>query len=385
MCAGDNIFHLEKYGSNLHYRYFTAGRCYSHMMTTERIILTLLILGIAWGCILIIGPFSSALLWAAILAYTTWPLFVRLRARTGPSIAATLMTIISTICIIAPAGLVTSEALTAGPDAVQSLVNTLLPNLHIPPPPAWLERIPFIGTEVRHTWGMASNDIRHFTDMLRPYAGNIASSFLELIVKLASGGLHLIMAMFIAFFFWLSGDTLGKTVSAVIERIAGHHASRILRLIGNTIRGTVYGVLGTAIVQGILTAIGFAVVGLPEAVIFGAIAAFVAVLPVGAPMIWVPGAIWLALSHHLWKGIALALYGTLVISGVDHFIRPVFIARGARMPYLLTLIGVVGGILEFGGLGIFLGPVFLAVGYTLTTEFAAGASSSTTRPPKVPT
>ncbi|MDG6095225.1 AI-2E family transporter [Acetobacter sp. AN02] len=345
-------------------------------MTAERIIMVLLILGVAWGCVVVIGPFSSALLWAAILAYVTWPAYVWLRSRTGAIPAVILMTILCATGVLVPVGLVASEGISAGPAAVESIVNTLFPEFRIPAPPAWVARIPGIGAELQATWGQTANDIRHLSEVVRPYAGNITESALSLLVQLASGGLHLVMAIFIAIFFWLSGDSLGKTISSLFFRIAGEKAPRILSVIGGTIRGTVYGILGTALIQGILTATGFALTGLPEPVLFGAIAAFLAVLPIGAPLVWVPGAIWLAMSHHLWKGIALALYGIIIISGIDHFIRPAFIARGAQMPYLLTLIGVVGGILEFGGLGIFLGPVLLAVGYTLTVEFAAGGRTA---------
>jgi predicted PurR-regulated permease PerM len=179
-----------------------------------------------------------------------------------------------------------------------------------------------------------------------------------------------VMALFISFFFWLGGDTLGATFASVIRRISGSYADRLLLLIGGTIRGTVYGILGTAIIQGFLTGLGFAVAGLPSAVLFGALAAFVAVLPVGAPLVWVPAALWLMLDHHVFRGIALTIYGLVAISGADHIIRPMFISRGAQLPYLLTVLGVLGGVLAFGGVGIFVGPVLLGLGYTLISEFA---------------
>lgn len=141
-------------------------------------------------------------------------------------------------------------------------------------------------------------------------------------------------------------------------------------------RGTVYGILGTAIIQGILTGVGFWLTGLSEPVMFGVLAAFLAVLPIGAPLVWVPASLWLMAEHHVGKGVLLLLYGILLISGADHIIRPLFIARGSKLPYLLTVLGVIGGVMAFGGLGIFLGPILLAVGFTLTVEFAAQQPSS---------
>jgi predicted PurR-regulated permease PerM len=136
------------------------------------------------------------------------------------------------------------------------------------------------------------------------------------------------------------------------------------------VRGVVYGILGTAIVQGILTAFGLWLSGVPRPALFGTIAGFLSVLPIGAPLIWIPASLWLMGTGNLGWGIFLAVYGALAISGSDNVIRPWFIARGAQLPFLLTIMGVLGGALAFGLLGIFLGPVLLGLGYTLATEWA---------------
>lgn len=341
-------------------------------MNAERLISGLLILGVAYGCVVVTAPFLSAILWAAILTFVTWPILLRLRRHMGPAAAAVCMTVLSTICIMVPIAGITSKVLADAPQVLSDLTDTFLPNLRLPPVPAWLSKLPLAGTEATHAWDKVGKDLSHIGQSLRPYAGDIAQSVLSVLMQLANGGLHLGMALFIAFFFWLSGDSLARTIRQLIRRVAGRHADRILRIVGGTVRGTVYGLLGTAIVQGVLTGLGFFIVRVPEPVLFGTLAAFLSVLPIGAPLVWVPAAVWLAVSDHLWRGIFLALYGIILISGADHIIRPIFIARGAQLPYLLTLIGVIGGVLEFGGLGIFLGPVLLAVGYILIVEFAAG-------------
>jgi predicted PurR-regulated permease PerM len=157
-----------------------------------------------------------------------------------------------------------------------------------------------------------------------------------------------------------------------MRRIAGDYAERLVVVTGKVIRGTVYGLLGTAVVQGMLTAFGLWLTGVPRAVLLGAIAGFVSVLPIGAPMIWIPAAGWLLSNGHLGWAVFLCVYGVVAISGADSVIRPFFIARGAQLPFLLTVLGVLGGALAFGLLGIFLGPVLLGVGFTLVTEFARG-------------
>ena len=339
----------------------------------ERIMMGLLLGGVATGCVVVLYPFFSAILWAAILVFTTWPVYSRLRTRVGRFPAAILMMIVTALLVVLPIGLVASAGVADAPGLMRAA--TSLVALGLPEPPHWVARVPFIGHQLTETLQRWSADLNQVGATVQPYIGTIVGRVLAVLVQLAGGLLQLVLALFIGFFFWVNGDALGGTLTAIIRRIAGSYANRLLNVAGNTVRGTVYGILGTAIVQGILTGIGFYVAGVPSPVLFGGIAAFVAVLPIGAPLVWVPAALWLALSHHLGWGIFLGLYGVVAISGADHVIRPVFIARGAQLPYLLTVLGVLGGVLGFGGLGIFLGPVLLGLGYTLAVEFAAGGDT----------
>ncbi len=341
----------------------------------ERIMMGLLLGGVAAGCIIVLYPFFSALLWAAILTFTTWPVYKHLEERSGRYTAATLMMVLTALLVVLPLALVTSAGVEDAPGILHGLERAF--SMHLPGPPRWVANTPMIGHEVAQTWTKWSADLSAAGAFVQPYLGTIASRALNLLVQIASGLLQLVLALFIAFFFWVGGDSLGAHVTAIIRRIAGSYADRLLGVTGNTVRGTVYGILGTAIVQGILTGIGFYIAHVPSPVLFGGIAAFFAVLPIGAPLVWVPAAIWLALTHHLGWGIMLAIYGVVAISGADHIIRPVFISRGAQLPYLLTVLGVLGGVLAFGGLGIFLGPVLLGVGYTLAVEFAAAGQGDT--------
>ncbi len=333
----------------------------------------LLLGGVAAGCVVVLQPFFSAILWAAILVFATWPVFVRMRTHVGRFPAAILMMVMTALLVVLPLGLVASAGVADAPGVVRAAMG--LAAIGLPEPPRWIARVPLVGHQLAETLHRWSVDLGQVGATLQPYIGTIAERILAVLVQIASGLLQLVLALFIGFFFWISGDTLGNTLSAIIRRITGAYADRLLGVAGSTVRGTVYGILGTAIVQGILTGIGFTIAGVPSPVLFGGIAAFVAVLPIGAPLVWIPAAIWLAMSHHLGWGIFLAAYGVLAISGADHVIRPVFIARGAQLPYLLTLLGVLGGVLAFGGLGIFLGPVLLGLGYTLVVEFASGQAA----------
>jgi predicted PurR-regulated permease PerM len=155
----------------------------------------------------------------------------------------------------------------------------------------------------------------------------------------------------------------------ILHRVAGDQADRLAEVTGATVRGVVYGILGTAVVQGILTAFGLWLSGVPRPILLGGVAGLLSVLPIGAPVVWIPATLWLLGTGHIAWGIFLAAYGVFAVSGADSVIRPWFIARGAHLPFLLTILGVLGGALAFGLLGVFLGPVLLGVGFTLLNEW----------------
>ena len=204
----------------------------------------------------------------------------------------------------------------------------------------------------------------------RPWFGLIAENGLAVLLGIANGIVRFAFALFVAFFFWVSGASLGLHLHAVLHRVAGARADTLIRVTGSVVRGTVYGILGTAIVQGILTATGLWLVGVPRPVLLGALASIFSVLPIGAPLVWLPAVAWLMIDGQTGRGIFLLVYGIVAVSGADHTIRPYFIARGAHLPFLLTVMGVLGGVLQFGLLGIFLGPTLLGTGFSLVMEFS---------------
>ncbi|MBS0959640.1 MULTISPECIES: AI-2E family transporter [Acetobacter] len=345
-------------------------------ITTERILQTLLVGAIAFGCIVVLTPLSESILWAAVITYTTWPVFRFLRRRMKPVPASLSMVALCSVCVVMPLAFLASTIIAVSPRWAEKLMDIFSVQHTLPPLPGWLTQLPMVGHELSKKWIRLEYAINHLRPEIGPYADKMVEASFALFMQLASGALHLVMALFISFFFWLSGLSMVDALHTIATRIAGRHGERHLHLIGGTVRGTVYGILGTAIIQGLLTGIGFRCVALPDPVMFGVIAFFLAVLPIGAPLLWVPAGIWLMADHQIIKSIFLLLFGIIFISGADHIIRPFFIARGAKMPYLLTIMGVIGGVVSFGALGVFIGPVLLAVGYTLTIEYAGRGPSS---------
>ncbi len=348
-------------------------------MVAERVLMVLLLGSIALGCAVILQPFVSAMLWAAILVYTTWPLaeWLRRRARLGRGGSALAMVGLVGVVIAVPLWL---AAPAGASDILQLRAGAERLFADLPPAPLWLHRVPLVGHELSTTWNAVASDLTVATGYVRPYFGMIAETGLRLLVGIANGVLQFMLALVIAYFFWYSGDILGAYLRRILRRIAGPSAEPLMLLAGRTVRGTVIGILGTAILQGFLTAFGLSLAGVPRVVLLGATAAFLAVLPIGAPLVWIPAGLWLFAVGRDGAAVFLLVYGTVVVSGADHVIRPYFISRGARLPFLLTALGVLGGILSFGALGIFLGPALIGIGYALVVEFARGERDP--RPPE---
>ena len=342
-------------------------------MIAERVLMGLLLGGIAAGCVLVLWPFFSAILWAAILTYTTWPIYDWLRTRGGLGNfgAAGAMVAIAFVTVVLPIAL----AVPGGADDVDELRRALQAAIAagLPGSPSWLHEIPAVGPTLAGLWDSWAEDLTVMGEFFKPYFGMVAEFGLSLLLGLANGVLMFLLALVVAFFFFASGDRLAIKIRVILGRIAGTRAPRLIEVTGATIRGVVYGILGTAIVQGILTTFGLWLSGVPRPLLLGLVAGGLSVLPIGAPVVWIPAALWLLAHGHTAWGIFLFVYGIVAVSGADLVIRPFFIARGAQLPFLLTMLGVLGGALAFGLLGIFVGPVLLGVGFTLVSEWSGSA------------
>jgi predicted PurR-regulated permease PerM len=337
-------------------------------MIAERVLMGILIGGIAVGCLFVLHPFLLALLGAAILVFATWPVFQWLERNLRlPRAAATaVMVVLTALVLVVPLIL----AAPGGAQDIRALRLALETWLSaIPPAPHFLYALPLVGGVLTDTWNDWAADLSGMTAFFRPYLGMAAEQGLSLVLGLAGSLAQLVIALFAAVFFWYSGDAISANLQVLMHRVAGRFAPQLIAATARTVRGAVYGILGTAIIQGFLTAFGLEIAGVPRPVLLATVAAFLAVLPIGAPIVWIPAGLWLLSSGHTARGVFLLAYGVIVVSGADHLVRPYFISRGAKLPFLLTVLGVLGGVLAFGVLGIFLGPVLLGVGYTLVMEF----------------
>jgi len=342
----------------------------------ERMLMLLLLGVLVLGCIYVLYPFFSAILWAAILVFASWPLFQRLR-RTGlpRALAALIMVLVATVLVLLPIAI----AVRGGTKDVNHLRLAIQLALQdgLPAAPAWLETVPLVGGALSDLWNGWAADINAMVAFFRPYFGMMIEAGVRALLDVAHGVVDFGFALFISFFFYYHGEWIGGWLTRLLRRVAGRQAGRLGQVIGQTVRGTVYGILGNAVIQGLLTFGGLWLANVPRAPLLGLVAGFLAMLPIGAPLVWVPATLWLLGTGATGRAIFLALYGLIVVTGPDHVIRPYFIARGARLPFLPTVLGVIGGALGFGLLGVFLGPVLLGIGLSLAREFADGGETAT--------
>jgi predicted PurR-regulated permease PerM len=322
------------------------------------------------GTFVILRPFWVPVAWAVVLAVVTWPVFLRIRSALGEreGLAALAMTLLLIVAIVAPVVVLTITLVQEARSAYQTIQLWILQG---PPAlPAWLIDLPFVGETIRQWHDYFTQDPDRLRDFIEKYqkqwTSNILATGREIGIALAKIALTILTA----FFIYRYGESLALQTRHVFNRLAGEGVSRFLHPIGETIKAVVYGLLLTALVQGILAGIGYWAAGLDSPVLLGAATAFLALLPFGAPLIWVPSAIYLLSEGSMVQGIGLILWGALVISWIDNLLRPLFISGSTKIPFLLVLFGLAGGLLAFGMIGLLLGPVILSVILTLWEEWA---------------
>jgi predicted PurR-regulated permease PerM len=238
--------------------------------------------------------------------------------------------------------------------------------------------VPLVGPRVSTYWSGVARDGKAFTASLDPYVRPAFAWVMVSGLAIGRGLLELAMSILIAFFLYRDGAAATGRLKAAIQRVGGARGGRLLELAGNTVRSVVYGILGTALVQGVMAGVGFFVAGVPGAGLLGLLTFFLSVVPMGPPLVWVPAAIWLFSQHSVGWGIFMIVWG-VGVSSVDNVIKPWLISRGTHMPLIIILFGVLGGAIAFGFIGVFLGPTLLAVCYSLLRDWSAPASSTDAR------
>ncbi|MEO8346336.1 MAG: AI-2E family transporter [Betaproteobacteria bacterium] len=343
--------------------------------TTDSAITLAVLAVLVVGVFMVIAPFLSGIVWAAVLAATTWPVFAWLRRKlSGRSgLAATLVTLGILLVVVTPFVIV-GATLAENSDRMSSFLRGLVES-GPPSPPAWANDLPMFGPQIVTYWSTFAHDsaatfveIKKWLEPAKAYALKGGAS-------VAEGLMQLTLSVLIAFFFFRDGDAIVKRLRSAVNRIAPEKGLHMLQVALATTRAVVYGILGTALAQGVLMAIGLWIAGVKAAPLLGLITFFLSPVPIGPPLVWIPASIILFTHGEQGWGVFLFLWGLLVVSAVDNFIKPMIISHGSDLPFILVLLGVFGGVVAFGFIGVFLGPVLLALGFAMVKEWAGDEHS----------
>ncbi len=321
------------------------------------------------GCLLVLQPFVTALLCAAIVCFSTWPIYEWLLLRFGgrPSLAALVMTLLLLLVFVLPVAFLALTLADTATPAVEWMRVTFARGL--PPPPDSIKDLPFVGEYLDAAWRELAANRTKFAEAMKRIAGPAQQGLFKTGLLLGEGVIQLSFAVFIGFFLYRDGEALVAATREAMQRLAGKLAPGLLETVGGTVQGVVYGLVGTAIAQGILAVIGFAIAGVPGALLLGFLTFMLSMVPIGPPLIWGGAAAWLLAQDQTGWAIFMAIYGFVVISGIDNVIKPLLISRGSSLPFVLVFLGVMGGVYAFGFVGIFLGPTLLAVGLSLLEQW----------------
>ncbi len=335
----------------------------------ERVISGVVLLLLLIGCIAVLWPFLSSLLWAVVLCSSTWKVYQHVLRWTGgkKNWSATLMTLLVSIVLLVPF-LIVGFTLAKNMDDLSAAIRKII-DAGPPDPPTWLARVPMGGSITEH-WKALASDSQQLIAELRNLVAPAGSLLLSGSLSLGRGLVELTISIIIAFFIYRDGIPLAERTRSAARRLAGDRGDRLLELAGATVRSVVYGILGTAIVQGVVAGIGFFIASVPGAMLLALLTFFLSVVPMGPPLIWIPVSIWLFYKGSIGWGIFMVIWGILV-SSIDNVVKPWLISQGTDLPFILILFGVIGGAVAFGFIGVFIGPTLLAVGYRLITEWTS--------------
>lgn len=347
-----------------------------------RITLSVLFIGgLIVGALWILRPFFASLVWAVMIVVATWPLMRRLETafggRRGPAVA--VMTLGLLAILIVPLG-VALQAIFANSSDIAAIV-TRLPEATLPAAPDWLGRMPLVGTRLTTAWNeVASAGVAGLLALAEPYLRIVATWLTQ-----HAGGFALVVVQFVLIvilsaILYAGGESWAAWVRRFGERLADTQGGRMVILAGQAIRGVALGVVVTALIQSVVGGIGLAIAGIPFVGVLTAVMFALCIAQLGPLLVLLGATAWAFYALGTGWGVFLLVWSA-VVGLMDNVIRPVLIRRGADLPLLLIFAGVIGGMIAFGIVGIFIGPVILAVAYTLLDDWV---SASPDRPEPLP-
>lgn len=335
----------------------------------------------------VVRPFLPAIIWGTMVVIATWPIMLRVQRhlRNSRALAVTVMVVVLLAVLVLP---LTFAIVSIVSNAGQLVVwADWLRTVEMPAPPDWLSNIPVVGETLNQIWEkLAALGIRDVAAKAAPYAFDATRWFISQAGGVGSLILHFLMTVIVAGILYADGERAALTLRRFGHRLAGERGEQAVQLAGQAIRGVALGIIVTALFQSILGGVGLAIAGVPFGGLLTALMFMLCIAQIGPFPVLISAISWM-----YWSGDAtwatFLLIWSIPVGILDNFLRPMLIKRGADLPILLIFVGVVGGLIGFGLVGIFVGPVVLSVAYTLLGAWVAeepevqGMMSSNTSQP----
>jgi len=321
------------------------------------------------GAYLVLRPFLIPILWAAILVYATWPLYRRLRLHLlGQGVATSLVMTAGLILLLFGPVVVISLSLSAEMATAVAVVRDISAQDQSRMV-SLVRGIPILGPAAAHRLEGLIQDPQILQESLVSLAQASSGLLKEMAGGAARNAVKLGVALITVFFLYLHGEAIVAQIRRAAVSLGGERVLEYLTPVTQTVNAVLFGLILTALAQGLLAGLAYGIVGLPVPALLGTATALLALIPFGAPVVWVPAGIYLLLEGQWLAGVGLLLWGLLAVSLVDNLVRPVVISATTRIPFLLVFFGVIGGAMAFGLIGLFLGPILLSVLLTLWREW----------------
>jgi len=321
----------------------------------------------------ILRPFLAAIIWSSMIVVSTWPMMLAIQRRLWGKrvLAVVVMTAALLLIFVAPFSAAIGT-IVVNADEIAGWIRGLA-DVKLPPPPTFIEAIPVVGEKITALWReYAVEGFAKLTLVLQPYAGLITRWFVAEVGSFGLVSAQFLLTVVIAAILYATGEETAQWMRRFGRRLAGERGDNVVRLAGQAIRGVALGVVVTALVQSLLGGIGLAVAGVPFATVLTALMFMLALAQIGAVPVLLCGLAWLWWKDATAWFFALLVW-TVIVGSLDNVMRPILIKKGADLPLLLIFAGVIGGLFAFGLLGLFVGPVILAVAYTLLSAWVAEA------------
>lgn len=339
---------------------------------TRTVLAVLFIVALIGSSIWILRPFLGAMVWATSIVVATWPLMTTVQEWLWGkrALAATVMTLLLLCILIVPLTLAIGT-IVSNVDEIADWTKSLVA-FKMPAPPEWVASLPLIGAKAVELWRyVAAEGVDEIGSQAAPYAGGVIKWFASRVGSVGILLVEFLLTVILAAAMYANGERAAARIMRFGRRLAGVGGENAVRLAGQTIRGVALGVVVTALAQAIWGGIGLAIAGVPYAPVLTAVMLLLCIAQIGVVPILGSAVAWLYWSGDSTWGTFLVVW-TILAATMDNFLRPLLIKRGADLPLLLVFAGVVGGLLAFGLIGIFVGPVILAVADKLLAAWIDG-------------